>query len=106
MPPISYEMLAGLVAGAASAVFGWIVGRRKTTAEATITELEAVQKAVGIWRETAEALTEDVENLRSEIALLRGEIETLRGINAQLKRHNDDLTKQVDELRILVQQKG
>lgn len=99
----SIEWLVGVVSGAVSGLFAYFIGRRKTNAEATNTELEAVQKAVGIWRETAEALQEDVNILRGEIDSLRSEIATLKGLNDRLQRQVVELTHQNAELKKLIQ---
>lgn len=85
------NLLFPIVTTLVAAFSGWFFGRRKQKAEAVSTELDAVEKAVAIWRQIAEDLKrrQDEQSLKieaqtSEISLLREEVSTLRRDNARL----------------------
>lgn len=50
-----------------------MLGKRKQDAESSVTELDATEKAVAIWRNLAEDLKREVDELRSLVAELREE---------------------------------
>lgn len=82
---------SGLAAGL-SGLFTWLFSRRRYKAEAAAAELQNVQQAIAIWRETAERfearvadleerLTEKIkieDHLRNEVINLRGEVKALK----------------------------
>lgn len=61
-----------------TAAGGWFVGKRKMKAEAAASELENVQQAIKIWRETAEALEEKCDILLVEMEMMRSENKELK----------------------------
>jgi archaellum component FlaC len=66
-------------------VIGYFVTRKKTNAEAKGSELENVEQAIKIWRETAEKLSLRVDELSKEIDELRADLVTVHRENKQLK---------------------
>jgi len=67
------EIIISGAVGIATAVVGYLLGKRKQDAESSVTELDATEKAVAIWRNLAEDLKREVDELRSLVAELREE---------------------------------
>ena len=65
--------------------FGWFFTRKKSNAEAKGSELENVEQAIKIWRETAEKLSARVDELSKEVEELRNDLITVHRENKQLK---------------------
>jgi len=72
--------------------FGWFFTRKKSNAEAKGSELENVEQAIKIWRESAqslqlenERLSKKVEDLSKAIEELRLDLITVHRENKQLK---------------------
>lgn len=85
---------------------GWLVGRRKSEAEAKSVELENVQTAVKIWRQAAEELSTQLKTYntqlnhqREENILLRQEIHELRKENEHLQKELSALRKEIEALK-------
>ena len=72
-------------AGAGSFV-GWFFTRKKQAQDVKSSELENVQEAIKIWRETAMELQKRVDEMEKEIKLLREEVETVHAENIRLKQ--------------------
>ena len=92
MDPI---IITGIV-GAATGAITWLFTRKKQNAETKVTEatahtteLDAIDKAVGIWRNLAQDLKKEVDELRTLISELREE--------------NDKLHQEINELREEIQ---
>ena len=81
--------IAGSLGG--GGLIGWFFTRKKTNAEAKGSELENVEQAIKIWRETAEKLSLRVDDLSREIDELRNDLITVHRENKALK---DYLIKQ------------
>lgn len=64
---------------------GWFFTRKKTNAEAKGSELENVEQAIKIWRETAEKLSNQVNDLRNEVDELRNDLISVHRENKSLK---------------------
>ena len=80
------ETLITAVGGAGGGgFFGWFFTRRKTNAEAKGSELENVEQAIKIWRETAEKLSKRVDELSAEVDELRKDLISVHRENKQLK---------------------
>ncbi len=79
------------VAPIVAAFLGWLFGYRKSQADATVSELDAVEKAVGIWRELA-------TSLRSDLEMLRAQCDHLDKTVINLKHENELLKHQVNQL--------
>ena len=89
MSEIVYAILGS---SALSTLVTWLVARRKSKAEAVISELEAVKEAISIWRNTAEDLATEVKALREENKKLRGEVAQLRCTNGKIVRALEKIT--------------
>lgn len=79
------EGVTGLV-GVLGTWAGWFFGRKKQAAEVKGAELENVQEAIKIWRETALQLQQKVEKLETEMEQLRQEVATVHAENIRLKQ--------------------
>jgi len=86
------QAVISVVSVLVSGLVGWIFGRRKMLAEAHQTELEAVDKALEIWRKTAEELKCEVAALKNENIRLRAEVNKLRNINTKIIATLEKLT--------------
>ena len=75
--------IVGSVGG--GGIIGYFVTRKKTNADAKGSELENVEHAIKIWRETAEKLSARVDELSQEIDELRADLVTVHRENKQLK---------------------
>ncbi|MDA3943726.1 MAG: hypothetical protein PF694_09335 [Bacteroidetes bacterium] len=85
---------------------GWFFGRKKTAAETKSVELDNVEAAVKIWRESAENLSQqltiynkELMSLRQENASLRDRLETLEDEIKEIRRANSSLNRQVTQLK-------
>lgn len=85
------ELLIPGIVSIMTGVIGFVFGRRKNVAQARCLELDSVDKAVKIWRETAENMANKVKELEERINQLQCE-------NNQLKDDIITLKKQVNEL--------
>lgn len=80
------ETLVTAVGGAGGGgFFGWFFTRKKSNAEAKGSELENVEQAIKIWRETAMELSKRVDELSKEVEELRNDLITVHRENKQLK---------------------
>jgi len=75
--------IVGSVGG--GGIIGYFVTRKKTNADAKGSELENVEHAIKIWRETAEKLSARVDELSKEIDELRADLVTVHRENKALK---------------------
>ena len=89
------EMIINALTGLTSATITWYAARRKNRAETYISELDAVERAVKVWRELGEGMQQKYETLHDEIEILRAEIGVLREDNRQLKKENQRLVQQI-----------
>jgi hypothetical protein len=65
--------------------FGWFFTRKKSNAEAKGSELENVEHAIKIWRETAEKLSARVDELSLEMDEMRLDLLTVHRENKAFK---------------------
>lgn len=79
------ELIVGIFSTGGGAFFGWFFTRKKTNAEAKGAELENVEQAIKIWRETAEKLSKRVDELSAEVDELRNDLISVHRENKQLK---------------------
>jgi hypothetical protein len=75
--------IVGSVGG--GGIIGYFVTRKKTNADAKGSELENVEHAIKIWRETAEKLSARVDELSKEIDEMRLDLLTVHRENKTLK---------------------
>ena len=80
------ETIVTAISGAGGGgFFGWYFTRKKTNAEAKGSELENVEQAIKIWRETAERLEQKVTFLEGQIKDLQQDLITVHRENKALK---------------------
>ena len=82
----------------------WLFARRKQEADTTRVNLENINMAVAIWRDTAkelsakvEILTEKCEKLTTRCEKLTTEVEGLRKENVTLKKKLDKTIETIDQ---------
>lgn len=84
----SYIFLTGVIA----TLMGYLVGMKKTKAEAQNTEMDSVQKAVTVWRELSESLHQELEALKKEFVELKKSYGIMEQENKILSQKVNDLT--------------
>lgn len=89
------EMIVSALTAVTTATITWYAARRKNKAETYVSELDAVERAVRVWRELGEEMQQKYEALHDEIEMLRTEIKVLREENRQLKKENQRLLQQI-----------
>lgn len=92
------EMIFSAATSAITAIITWYAARRKNKAETHISELDAVERAVKVWRELGEGLQQKYEELHVEVERLRNEVRSLRDENKQLKKENYRLLEQIKNI--------
>jgi len=75
----------------------FIFSRKKQEAEITGIQLDNINKAVDIWRNTAEELTAKVDVLTQKCAELTAEVDLLRRENRSLKLKLDKTIQTIDK---------
>lgn len=88
-------MIINALTGVTTAAITWYAARRKNKAETYISELDAVERAVKVWRELGEGMQKKYEALHEEIEMLRSEVKVLREENRQLRKENQRLLQQI-----------
>ena len=71
------EVIALIITNLLAPIVAYFLARRKNNADVQLTEFDSVEKAIKIWRETAESMS-------AKINLLQQEID-------ELKKQNDEL---------------
>ena len=89
---MDYSWIWATLASAGASFVTWVFTRRKQTAEAEGSELDNVEKAVAIWRQTAEDLHKEINELRQQITDLRRQI-------GELQSENDRLIREIEEIK-------
>lgn len=90
---MDYSWIWATLASAGASFVTWVFTRRKQTAEAEGSELDNVEKAVAIWRQTAEDLHKEINELRQQITDLRRQIDELQSENDRLIREIEKIKK-------------
>lgn len=88
-------MIVSALTGVTTATITWYAARKKNKAETYVSELDAVERAVKVWRELGEEMQQKYEALHDEIEMLRVEVKVLREENRQLKKENQRLLEQI-----------
>ena len=78
-------LVTGLASAGGGGFFTWLFARKKNNAEAKGSELENVEQAIKIWRETAMELSKRVDELSKEVEELRNDLITVHRENKALK---------------------
>ncbi len=95
------EMLAFVSSTASAAASGlvmYLVGRRKTKADAIAAELANVEKAIGIYRGIAQDLEKEIHQLKAELEKVYQQNNAIRVENRDLKTKLQHLERKLDEL--------
>jgi chromosome segregation ATPase len=92
------EMIISALTGLSTATITWYAARRKNRADTYVSELDAVERAVKVWRELGEGMQQKYEALHDEVEVLRSEVRVLREENRQLKEENQRLLQQIKTL--------
>jgi regulator of replication initiation timing len=79
------DILGQSLTGGIAALIGWLVGRRKEQAEITTTELDQTTKAIEIWRQMAQEMSDKVKDLSDKIDILTAEVHSLKSENSNLR---------------------
>jgi regulator of replication initiation timing len=79
------DILGQSLTGGIAALIGWLVGRRKEQAEITTTELDQTSKAIEIWRQMAQEMSDKVKDLSDKIDILTAEVHSLKSENSNLR---------------------
>lgn len=74
----------------------WLFARRKQEADTTRVNLENINMAVAIWRDTAKELSTKVDVLTQKCERLTTEVEMLRKENVTLKKKLDKTIETID----------
>jgi cell shape-determining protein MreC len=91
------EVIVASILSFATAVIGWLIGRRKTSAETTAIEIGNVDKAVKIWQNIADELRQDLTVLIKENAEMKQEIKKLEIKVQSLMRENKKLRELLEK---------
>jgi len=78
-------ILTGVFGAGGGGFFGWFFTRKKSNADAKGSELENVEHAIKIWRETAEKLSARVDELSLKVEELQKDLITVHRENKALK---------------------
>lgn len=99
------EVLITTIVGLLTALCGWVVARKKNIAERRITEMDAVEKAITVWRtlgEESQKRYEEVQKRYDAVIVkqltIEKELEGLREDNARLSRENRELIRKLKKL--------
>lgn len=98
MELISLVLNAVLGGGLLVTLFTLRSTRKKASEEAKASELDNVQDAIAIWRETAETLQKELEQSRERHQSVQKEIESLRRAVTRLTSVNNKMVKLLDKI--------
>ena len=93
------EMLTYIIGPGAAAFLGWFFGRRKLNADADATELDNVEKGLGIYRKIIEDLIKGQEELKLKVGNIQDENKALAQTLAQHQVENQQFLRENKGLR-------
>jgi peptidoglycan hydrolase CwlO-like protein len=79
------DIIVPSITGAFGAFITWIFGRKKENVEVQGSAIDNVDKAVKLWQDTAEKMSQRVDELSIKVDALTKEVHSLRTENADLK---------------------
>jgi len=92
-------ILTYLVGPIVTALIAYLIGKRKSNAEAKRNELENVEGAIKIWREMAEALTGRLEQRDATISEQNEKLDKLLSQNTHLINKVNALERDYNKLQ-------
>lgn len=94
---VTKEMWA-VASAAVSGLVMYLVGKRKSKADAIAAELANVEKAISIYRGIAKDLQTEIQQLKAELEKLYQQNSAIRIENRDLKKKLQHLERKLDEL--------
>lgn len=91
------EVLITTFTSAITAMIGWLIGRRRSTAETLNIEINNIGKVVKLWQDLANELRKDMEKLMQENAEMKREIRSLELKVITLTRENKKLRELIEK---------
>jgi peptidoglycan hydrolase CwlO-like protein len=89
------ETLLTAITGAGGTILAWVLARRKNKADTQLSEIDAVERAVKVWRELGEDMQKKYEAVQQQVEQLRDEVGQLRRENKRLVEENKKLAAQI-----------
>lgn len=83
------DIIVPSITGGIASFITWLVGRKKENIEVQGNALDNVDKAVKMWQDTAEKMSQRVDELSEKVDLLTKEVHSLRAENSDLKSKLD-----------------
>lgn len=100
------DLIIQIVTPLLTALFAFVVARRKNNAEVKSAELDNIDKALGIYRKIATDLEEEIMNLRREMVLLKEsnnmlseKLDAAHKENGILKSKLETLERKLNEIK-------
>ncbi len=101
-------VLIGIISSMGTGFAGWFFARRKNAADAKSSELDNTNKAIVIWRETAEELNKQLQEYMHELNSIKElnsqmaeKIQVLTNQVTLMRKENCELKKMVDEVKAM-----
>lgn len=79
------DWITTTIATAVGSVISFLLGMRRNIAEARKAELDNIEQAIKMWRETAQHQQVEIENLRQQVNGLYAKVSELLEENASLR---------------------
>ena len=83
------DIIVPSITGGIASFVTYLVGRKKENIEVQGNALDNVDKAVKMWQDTAEKMSQRVDELSEKVELLTKEVHSLRAENSDLKSKLD-----------------
>lgn len=83
------DIIVPSITGGIASFITWLIGRKKENIEVQGSALDNVDKAVKMWQDTAEKMSQRVDELSEKVDLLTKEVHSLRAENSDLKSKLD-----------------
>lgn len=79
------EIILSFLSPIALAIGGWLGSRKKENAQATQSEMENVEKALGIYRGIISDLSNEIKSLKEQLSKFQDELNEAKQIISTLK---------------------
>lgn len=93
------DILIAVIPASISAVLTYILTRKKYNAEVNTTELDNVEKSLGIYRKMVEELGQRVDALQKQLDGYVSENENLRRENKALRGRVEQMGREINKLK-------